>query len=505
MKTHLLCLFLLFLFHQSSNSQSDDRQWLIWDGKGKNGSTTSPPYNTFGTSPIGAPFTLRFVSTPNVTVQPSARNALFIIYNDGSHFNTINDAATGLFYQGPRPYPDNTNHTFTLPGTTTPKYMYLTNRYEGDDDPATVRAVSSGFPGGTSNSPGQTLSPILSSTHNVALGRDITLIINLDSIQILSPPNQEGKNNYTLEINKFRDLHSGTTYTTPDFMDLKDVFKIGSSASAVYSNVLSGPGPNSIDLNVNSGHYEYVNLRNNSYAGGLGPTGDIPNYEAIFTIMHNGAVVREHRQPILNSYDPNFLQVLSITEESDHYIVKYHLEFENTSSSVEADTLKVKIILPQGFQLPHHIEWFAKHLPWDGDMDPIPSVPNGYEFTFNPNASIIHTVGDPNSGSAFIEFDLKVTGIDVANASNSLRLGTPTVQFDSNDPYPVVEFRDLVKCVPENSRLVCARPVTMATSKCLDMLCWVFLFAAIVITIAVIIGLLILLQISRNSRSRPRP
>jgi len=504
MKKLLLIAFSLLLAINCGFSQTPDYQWLISNSNGKNGTITPPipAINNYVTSvTIGNQFNLNGVSSPISGLTPAHKNDLFIIYSDGNHYNSRYSPDAGVFFNGIAG-PTVWSHNFETPSSTAVRYLYLSKRYEGDELPTGVR-VSSG-PVSGAYSLGTTSSSLLSSSHNVVIGRDITLIIN--NQQLLDKTHGDTEGVYTLEFDGLRPAGSSTIYTV-DFMDLMPVFMIGSSPSAVYTNYQIESGTNSIVLHpTTNAPYEYVNLRNNSRALAYGPTGDSPNFYAVFTIKHNGvAVVPSHEQAILNSYDPNFLQVLSISEESDHYIVKYHLEFENTSSSVAANTLKVKIIFPPGFQLPHHIEWFAKHVNWGGHMDPMTGVPNGYEFTFNPNASIIHTVGDPNSGSAFIEFKVKVTGIDVANASNSLRLGTPTVQFDSNDPYPVVEFRDLINCIPENSRLNCTRPVAMAKSKCLDLLCWVFLFAAIVITIAVIVGLLILLRLSRNSRTRPRP
>jgi len=498
MKTHLLCLLLFLLSQQHSSSQAD-LQWLISNRKGKSGLTITPTAtsNQFENT-LTSPFTLEGVSVPNISGDPRRRNELFIIYTDGTNTNTWDNPVANNFFDGTGSA--GTTHPFNPPAP--PAYLYLTNRYEEDDPRGSVRAKTR-----TETNPiplPLTTSGLLSSSHEVVIGRDITLIIDYNQLPDQNKENPGGS--YTLEFNGLRPKNDTTIYPV-DFMDLMPVFAIGTSTSAVYTNyqVESGANATSIVLQPGNAQYEYVNLRNNARAYAYGPTGNTPNYYANFTIKRNGvAVAPPLERAILNSYDPNFLQVLSISEESDHYVVKYHLEFENTSTSVAAETLKVKVILPTGFQLPHAIEWVAKHTACHGRMDPIPGESNGYEFTFESNDPIIQSV-DPNSGIAFIEFKVKVTGIDVANADNSLRLGTPTVQFDSNDPYPVTEFRDLVNCAPENSRLSCARPVTMATSKCMDMLCWVFLFAAIIITIAVIVGLLILLQISRYLRNHPRP
>src|SRR5687768_15428823 len=97
MKKYLLIPIALILFLPIAYCQFPDLQWLISDNLGKEGTTTSNNLNNY-VNPIPHKFTVQGVRHPDLSLSPQPRNDIFIIYTDGSHYNSRYLPGSGIFY-----------------------------------------------------------------------------------------------------------------------------------------------------------------------------------------------------------------------------------------------------------------------------------------------------------------------------------------------------------------------------------------------------------------------
>ncbi len=453
MKTKILCILGLFLLISPLFSQPE-KQWLIWNGYGKNGVGTNG-INIYS-NPITADFTLRGIISPDLSGDINAGNDIFIIYKGGYHFNPRTHTGQGFFYnQG-----DFTNgikdHYFVNNSKNT-MYLYLTNRYEGDDLPGTVRAQSGQLSTAQHTyTLDVTNAALLSANHNVVYNRDITVIINYDSLRILDTI-KEGKHaQFILKFDGIQTIGSPDVNYNIDFLDLQPVF--GTNITGPLSPVYPIPTPpypvgTEVKLTPSPGStpYGYINFRKTST---LFPpfTNGKPQYNAIFTIKRDGQFVRQLAEPIRSSFDPNFLKVVSICQSTDKsYIVTYHLQFENISSD-PADLLWVVIDFPSQFDLSclRAFNWNAAGTGCGGNTN---VVGNTSTFKFNGNLGIFHNHADRLKGIGYFDFKVKVKSGVMLNDPNisSLKLDSVVVYFDKQ-PFPIEDFRDLVECSQDGSK-----------------------------------------------------
>ena len=158
MKNLFLITALQLVLITSSLGQGSDNQWFVKDRMGKY-STNSVGENVYSQDLSAATvFTLSGIVHPNRNNKKS-KNNLFIIYTDGTHFNSrekfneITEKYDDDFF-----YPDapgqnigQTKHVIKT-GNKIIDYLYFTNVYEGDDLPPAVK-LSNGSNGENSASP----------------------------------------------------------------------------------------------------------------------------------------------------------------------------------------------------------------------------------------------------------------------------------------------------------------------------------------------------------------
>ncbi|MFZ1676507.1 MAG: hypothetical protein WAT91_04485 [Saprospiraceae bacterium] len=439
MKTQLLCLLGFILCTNLSFSQPE-KQWLIWKSNGKVG-TTYPTTNVINTQ-----FELLGIKSPDLTSNPSARNDIFIIYSDGTHLNSRYQANPGFFYNANDFPSGNQNHNFNKATPGNVSYLYLTNRYEEDDLPQRL-SVQPGNPSGVPHTYniGTSSSNMLSADHDVVYNKDITVIINYDSLRSFTTKDSPEAATYNLRFDGIQTGINQPVSLGNDVLDLQPVFGSGGSTalSAVYNGPTTVTPGEVVSLNPGTDHYGYVNFRKTSTAFPPLPNGD-PQFYAVFTLSKNSQFVRALAEPIRASHDPNYLEVKSICQADDgSYLVTYHLQFENTSN-VQADSLKVKVKFPSQFDLSclKIIEWHVVQ----ACTGRLKLSGNTCTFIFHNLFSIIHNRTDRSKGIGYVEFKVKVSaGVNLADPANSLSLGTPIVYFDALD-FPLEEFRDLIAC-----------------------------------------------------------
>lgn len=431
---------LLFLIFSAcacyTNAQITDLQWLIVNGKGKQG--TSGDFNSYpDLNVIGNVFTLTNVSMPNSANNPEAFNDLFVIYGDWNHYNSRYSLVSDPFFRTTGGFSTTTDHSFSSSSASPISYMYLTNGYEQDDLPRKLMVNnSSGSP--TPYIFGTTITPALSASHDAVLTKDITLVINMDSVR----HHLHGSSTYRLFFDGVEPISSPSVPITGlDIYDPSPVFN-GSAEYPAGTMAISGEVAELHDV---PGTYKYLNLRANDNALIYPPNSfGEPQYNALFRIeSETKSIVL--KEPIRFSHDPNFLRVDSICrDETAGYYIYYHLEFEN-ENDVATTSLYATVDLPEEFDpgciVP--IKWMTAGVECEGELE---VDGNSCTFTFPATdcAGIIQSKADPNLAKGFVEFRVKVDpGYDVRVVTNPIRLNIPVVYMDEV-PTKITDFRDLI-------------------------------------------------------------
>lgn len=448
MKTQLWCLFCLSFVIQTAISQPD-LQWLISNGKGKDGLTSGANINNYSASNVTTnTFALKEIALPSPSVS-IARNDLFVIYSDYEHFNSrdINQGLEG-FFQNPAPPATQRNHNFRTNYSGSVKYLYLTNRYEGDDPPLNVKVPSAHVPNQVIYEIGTTTSPILTADHEVVFNKDITVIINYDSLT--NGQHDQNTDAIVLKYNGILPV-GGSLQTDNSFLTLQPVFETaipGALSAGLPIQNFSSSTPGEVTLLPGPGKYRYINFRPN-IAGynTYGPDrGGNLTHSAVFTIYKNGkALSPPLTEGIMYSHDPNFLRIDSICRAEDgSHVVFYHLQFENTSREVSVNHPKVQLRFPDYFDLNclEAIKWFAGGQTCNGRIDRSDKYTT-FEFLENNPLSVRNAQNNTNC-MGFVDFRIKVnSGKELSDVNNSLLLLNIEVLFD-NVSFPINEFHDLM-------------------------------------------------------------
>ncbi len=493
MKTQLFCLILILTAH-SILSQSNDLQWLISNSKGKNGLDASGNFNKFeSVAPylIDKSIVLQNIALPSLSV-PHARNDIFVIYDNYNYYNSRDINVAGLsshdFFINPDPAHHQTDHSFITTGTAKILYLYLTNRYEGDDPPLSVRAQSNSNP--SSYDLSGTPSSIISVNHDIVFNKDITVIVNNNFLG-----NAEN-DVVTMKYDGVEDLNTHITNSVPDFLALNNVFESASGYSPVlpigsYSNI----GPAQIRFLNSNVLYRFVNFRPNlSYYDQYHPKSDgSPNYNAVFSILRNGTEIQKLSVGISYSYDPNFLRVDSLCKTSDEdFMIFYHLEFQNTSRTTAVNKLKAMVSFHDGFDLScfQATKWFAGGELCNGTVK---EENRTVTFNFTDNKSLAR-FGAKYTGAStgYVEFRVRVkSGIDLIDINNSINLKETGVAFDSVT-FEIKDFYDRISYDGDKNR----RLITTHTCCYCSDFNWTIVFIAILILLTT--GVVIYFRIKRR-------
>lgn len=445
MKKQLLFLTSFLFVANIVGGQSNDLQWLIFDGKGKT-LVSAASMNVFPTTNIiGTSFTIAGVTLPISNPDHAAGNDLFVIYKDGNHFNSRNKNFTDRFYtEGPLSSvkAHNFNNTYSQPIL----YAYLSNVYEEDDLPQGV-AVTGGYSGGNPIPYSlSTIKPdILSASHNVVIDKDITIVINYDSLTTLLGPEAA---NLILTYNGVQLYNDpGGAIVEVDILDLQPVFKklpVGYTHDFPDAS-LTANSKEYVTFGQGVGKYRYLNLRPTDTAEDFGPNSDgTPKFNAVFSLKRfDGTTYRFLKEPIMFAYDPNFLRVDSICANEDgSNMIYYHLQFENVSP-IAAAVLTAKVIFPPDFDMDclEAIKWSAGGMPCTGTKH---ISANSCKFVFEGNNSLVQcNSGNSTSCIGYVEFKVKTNaGYDVTDLDNSLALNGITVEFNGI-PFQLDDFYDL--------------------------------------------------------------
>jgi hypothetical protein len=333
MKNQLLIFFCLLICCIASGQ---DTQWFIANGVGKNGVNTSG-INQFTVTNPGTKFAVKGVSLPNLGSEPRAKNDLFVIYSNGLHLNTRYQESGIPGLTGGTTYSGVTEHIFnSLHGTI--NYLYLTNKYEGDDPPRNVSISTTLSQGAVVYDLDTTKAKLMEANHDVVPNKDLTVIINYDSLKLP----QFNDHKFTLRYDGLYSRQTQTYYTVR-VVDITNAFT-GTQPFVYSSDGVTHPGVGRIDIDLDSHRYNYFSFRPNSQALNFPPDSEgNPTHDAVFTLLNGSVEIRKLHEGIRHSHDPNFLKVDSICMAEDRsYVVFFTLQFEN-SSSTPVDSVKAHI------------------------------------------------------------------------------------------------------------------------------------------------------------------
>lgn len=436
MKNLLFILIWIILCLINANSQSDF-QWFISNGIGKAGLNAEGTLNNYSV-PINDQFTLNGIELCDPENE-FARNDIFIIYDDGSHFNSRNEdfyfsqltSATGIL-----------NHSFDADRNIS--YLYFTNRYEEDDLPNGVN-LSAGTDrgGGSIHSVSVTIPEVLSANHDITFYNDITVIINYDLLV-----DRYGDREFILQYDGVEEISSGIRHND-NILDLEPVFSTPESTLEPYFPQDFVVPESATQVKLKSGsfsEFRYINFRPNKNIYSYGPDekGE-PQFYAVFTLLADGSPIEEQlKEEIRHSHDPNFIRVDSICQDDalNRHTIYYHLEFENNSMTA-ASTLAAQVSFPLGFDLNclEATKWFAK----DECSGYIKRTGRRVTFVFTGNEPISRcTTLDDSSCKGFVEFKVRTDeSLSVPNVATNISLRKPLVYFDCV-PFPIPKFIDLL-------------------------------------------------------------
>lgn len=495
MKKYSIIIAILLYGIWELNGQ-DDPLWLIKDGLGKSGYQANANEYT-GLNSIDSVFRLEGVAHPNRACDPKAKNELLIIYEDGRCLNSREYTypySPDFFYPNPATpvLLASTSHSFKIKNNTI-KYLYLTGKYEGDDPPADTRAFS-----GLSQNPNPiyaldyTSTPLISANHDVAMGKDVTLIINssllkkaayttgstyyflkYDSLEVISTRNKVRPISTFLPQLVFNGSHSFPSNAT----------SIISYPSGQFIKVEPAYAPNNIFINLRpgTGLFPYFPSQQNG----------VVNYSALFelyksnydgTSLEKPAVVTFERiemlsERMVSSHDPNFIRLDSTCVVNGKKFAYYHAEFMN-SGFAAAGNLKFEMVFPNHFLMTrvHVSKWEIGGKPTGGSVKIC-----DHKITFE-YPSQIQVPGCDSSGRSncigILEFCIGIDEtINLTDAGVVLK-PEASVFFD-NTPYPIQSFYEEIHANEFNTangqaRFIRPDPVSSCSCEtnllCLN--CW---------------------------------
>lgn len=485
----------------SAVGQSSDNQWFVWNNLGKVGinqfdKNDFPTGNTLSNSI----FSIDSVFHANRSISTLAKNDLFVIYNNWKHLNTREkgvmsyNPAIDIFY----PYQGVSGrsltdvfHNFTVPSGSLINYFYLSNLYEGDDPPKRVRV--SNTPGG-SNSNAYSLSTttpstILTANHNVAVKKDITLILDKKSftptgneyldIKVVTPSGQVFRKNFFTPSPVFR-IQNGDYFS--------NMSTLLTSISTSGSHRIPLPTLNSV-----IDPYVYFNLRPTAEIDSFLPDKQYPNSRAVFELKGtNGGettTLATLTEMILYAHDPNSIQVEKICRDAKGGVaVNYYLQFQNTGN-MAPNAVSVQFDIPNGMN--HRCVAFSKLYAAGQEIQGNVQVScneKSIQIDFPQSSIGICTDQDFMSCIGGVRFCVILEpGFKVEDCTNSLELINPVVYFDGV-PFPIKEFFDKTEDADPCKRVV---EEEVCQCKCLLWKCIIppALAALIAIGILIAIGL----------------
>jgi len=444
-------LFLLIFLFSFYNTNAQDINWYV-----KNNVLESPYSNSQIVSSLDH-FNIKKVSHPN-EVGP-ARNDIFIIFEDGKHFNSryLSDS---YWNDNPSTTIDSNYHLNTTRGI---KHLYFTNVYEGDEEPdAFVEPIEPGVSmnfhrlnvlGDFMLDYNLTIPPrTITSNHTPVAGKDLTLIINHDSL------NKGCTYDLCLDTVFFQSRFSEFNIRGSNIFGsfgLTEFVASGERARGTRPTSLV-PQQEVLDFNcikdITFGgdyHYTYVN-----YYIPEDPDSIFSNVPLHFSITPQNMTCNpsySFRDTIKDSHDPNYIQVLRVTKpnNSEWSTIKYRAQCMNDGAA-EQPNPSIEFTFPFPISLDKikiTSSSIRNHDPFPtlfNKRAPLLSSPynNRIKFDFEGTLDFCPIPTEREECIAWVEFCIKVDSSDVNVLLDSLRPFHRNTNFGL-DVYPIERFVDL--------------------------------------------------------------
>ena len=431
----IVALPLLFLTAQ----QSEDYQWLVMEGIGKEGIHDNSLVNKFDPSnTVGGSIKISGIANPDPPVinigDPSMSrvfmNDYFAIFSDGSY---------GFFKQGYNELPflkDPNGNTFT--------YVYLTNTYEEDDPPSMV-VVDDGD--------GEGLDPIskpgnLKVNHNPVADKDLTIIIENVSEDRCSLE-------YTLTNINSLDPYGDFKLVPSGFNDEGNILH---GISNAVTNSIVNFNDNQSDAFTTEHENTYLNFRVEfTEPSVLGSQFDL-DLNCDISGNHSLFINEQDRYEVSGGpHDPNYVELQCVWSEDKKckwlpFIVKkkkyarYKVFCYNESRLEEVSTLEFSFTLPSVAKnkvkvCNQVVNGTAIACPGNNgwDNNDFPRI----TYSFNNGLGLFPLAQQYVQHEGYIEFVIELKpDTDIGTAD--LTIINPTSHFD-NYPYPIDDFIDTTR------------------------------------------------------------
>lgn len=317
----------------------------------------------------------------NSSGSTTPQNDLFIIYEDGSYFNSFTlpnwpdrDGTYGFNGQ---------LESYKLLTEQTIQYLYYTNVYEGDDDPNARVTTSQPNPPSaiTLDNLVELTDSYLSINHTLVKGKDFTLIVDLE----------------TKKDSLFQDL---TALSCPEF----SVCWNSTEVSGIENHILPSPIFNQNytlgvasqpTLGGNCATFTTSSIENSSNVFlNLRVQRDIPrdflNKDVQFEITCGTSAISTIEVPLLDAHDPNFTDLVCIREEGDFYYASYIINCTNDAMGGSSTSASFSFVPPSGAD-----SYTIKSIKMNG----VAASPSSYEITQPTNTSPFFTISTAQGNS----------------------------------------------------------------------------------------------------------
>ena len=439
MKVMLVLLFgLLTLLGEAQ----PDVKWYISEGN----------TNTSSSNIIASTVKLGGIRVPNTSRDERARDDIFVILENGDHYNSRppadfypsgREGAIGNFIY--------TNNSLSLQFPSKIDFLYLTDVYDDDPPPnrVTVTTDDDNEQNTISNEELGTKN-ILSANHDITIGKDITIIINKDSLLLGSQ--------YVLKFKKIKHFGGEEENIDPVVLKPKDVFYnkfilgLGSAQTSEYET----DGEIQFTHTLDDKNYIYIALRPifDNIEPFL-PETDEDIYKVVFELYSldklNDNISKKPiprtaplligtlEEGIYHANDPNNIDAMKICkDENGTKYVQYLLEFENTSETLVSD-FSASFKLPSGLD-PNYINIIISSV---GGVSKFPTIThNKRKVTFTWNGYGITGKGK-GKGIVKVAFCAKEKYKDSFDFENGSLLVTEAKTFFEQKMYPL-QARDRI-------------------------------------------------------------
>jgi len=331
----------VFLFISTVIHSQVDRQWYIYNGNSRIAGpawSQGVPSSSFYIN--GEPHPNLQLEIPFTQNTRPGRNDFFVIYknrNSNDKYDYINTRENGGIDTGEF---SDTGNGYEITFSDQIEYMYLTNAYEEDYPPAAISNTSSGNPGivlDFDNYRNYRSNNFISFNHNIVKNKDLTVIFDHSQIE-----RNNCSNNLTLCFNSIDNVST----------DIGGQFNVEITPGPVFDTgyMLNMTGDNEITQNCIHNisfdpdeNYSFLNLSMPQEMGQL--VGQNLQFNLIGE--SNSGCNEMETELILDTHDPNFIEVLCVAQEGANKCARFKIQCLNDSDQT-VNHLKFHFDLAEG-------------------------------------------------------------------------------------------------------------------------------------------------------------